>query len=37
MYCDLLQSIKKRFDVENISIPFPQREIIINTKKGLDT
>lgn len=32
MYCDLLQSIKKRFDAENISIPYPQREITINTK-----
>ncbi|KDN53789.1 mechanosensitive ion channel family protein [Flavobacterium seoulense] len=29
MYCDLLQSIKKRFDQEGISIPFPQREITI--------
>lgn len=29
MYCDLLQSIKKRFDQENISIPYPQREITI--------
>lgn len=29
MYCDLLQSIKKHFDAENISIPCPQREITI--------
>jgi small-conductance mechanosensitive channel len=29
MYCDLLQSIKKRFDKEGISIPYPQREITI--------
>ena len=29
MYCDLLQSIKKRFDAEDISIPYPQREITI--------
>lgn len=29
LYCDLLQSIKKRFDQEGISIPFPQREISI--------
>ncbi|MFL9829502.1 mechanosensitive ion channel family protein [Flavobacterium sp. ST-87] len=31
MYCDLLQSIKKRFDAEKISIPYPQREISIKT------
>lgn len=30
LYCDLLQSIKKRFDEENIEIPFPQRVITIN-------
>lgn len=29
LYCDLLQSIKKRFDAEDISIPYPQREITI--------
>tara|TARA_R110001583_G_scaffold80855_1_gene216447 strand:- start:1504 stop:2349 length:846 start_codon:yes stop_codon:yes gene_type:complete len=27
LYCDLLQSIKKRFDTEGIEIPFPQRTI----------
>ena len=27
MMCDLLQSIKKRFDTEYIEIPFPQRTI----------
>jgi small conductance mechanosensitive channel len=32
MYCDLLQSIKKRFDAENIEIPFPQRSITLNQK-----
>jgi small conductance mechanosensitive channel len=30
MYCDLLLSIKKRFDAEKIEIPFPQRSITIN-------
>ncbi|GGG49476.1 mechanosensitive ion channel family protein [Bizionia arctica] len=29
LYCDLLQSIKKRFDTENIEIPFPQRSVTI--------
>ena len=29
LYCDLLQSIKKRFDEANISIPYTQREITI--------
>lgn len=29
LYCDLLQSIKKRFDAEDISIPYPQQEITI--------
>lgn len=27
LYCDLLQSIKKRFDREGIEIPFPQRAV----------
>lgn len=27
LYCDLLQSIKKRFDNEGIEIPFPQRTV----------
>lgn len=27
LYCDLLQSIKHRFDAENIEIPFPQRKV----------
>jgi small-conductance mechanosensitive channel len=30
LYCDLLQSIKKRFDAENIEIPFPKRSVIID-------
>ncbi|WP_316634704.1 mechanosensitive ion channel family protein [uncultured Flavobacterium sp.] len=29
MYCDLLQSIKKRFDEAQIDIPYPQRVITI--------
>lgn len=29
MYCDLLQSIKKRFDKNNIDIPYPQRVVTI--------
>ncbi|MBS7253254.1 mechanosensitive ion channel family protein [Flavobacterium branchiicola] len=29
MYCDLLQSIKKRFDEADIDIPYPQRVVTI--------
>ena len=29
MNCDLLQSIKKRFDAEGIEIPFPQRTVTL--------
>jgi len=29
MYCDLLQSIKKRFDESDIDIPYPQRVVTI--------
>ncbi|MDQ6469535.1 mechanosensitive ion channel family protein [Flavobacterium sp. LHD-80] len=29
MYCDLLQSIKKRFDEANIDIPYPQRVVTL--------
>ncbi|TDW52205.1 mechanosensitive ion channel-like protein [Flavobacterium sp. 270] len=29
MYCDLLQSIKKRFDEANIDIPYPQQVVTI--------
>jgi small conductance mechanosensitive channel len=31
MYCDLLESIKKRFDTEGVEIPFPQ--IVVSQKK----
>lgn len=34
MHCDLLQSIKKRFDQEGISIPFPQREVTIKNQSN---
>ncbi|WKD85045.1 Small-conductance mechanosensitive channel [Polaribacter huanghezhanensis] len=30
LYCDLLQSIKNRFDNEGIEIPFPQRSVTLN-------
>ena len=33
MMCDLLQSIKKRFDSEGIEIPFPQRTVTLNNPK----
>jgi small-conductance mechanosensitive channel len=29
MYCDLLQSIKKRFDEADIDIPYPQRVVTL--------
>ncbi len=28
MGCDLLESIKKRFDAEGVEIPFPYRTIV---------
>jgi small conductance mechanosensitive channel len=28
LYCDLLENIKKRFDIEGIELPYPKREII---------
>jgi small-conductance mechanosensitive channel len=31
MYCDLLKSIKERFDKEGIEIPFPHRTIVYKT------
>jgi small conductance mechanosensitive channel len=33
MYCDLLQSIKKRFDEANIDIPYPQRVVTLKKTK----
>lgn len=36
LYCDLLQSIKKRFDAEDISIPYPQQEITIKNPNLLN-
>lgn len=33
MYCDLLQTIKKRFDEANIDIPYPQRVITLKNNK----
>ena len=33
MYCDLLQSIKKRFDKANIDIPYPQRVVTLKKDK----
>lgn len=36
MKCDLYESIKKRFDKENISIPFPHRTIVFKEKKLVD-
>lgn len=29
MYCDLLKSLKQRFDREGIEIPFPQRTVTL--------
>ena len=34
MECDLLESIKKRFDQEGIEIPFPHRTIVHKDKKN---
>ena len=33
MYCDLLQSIKKRFDEANVDIPYPQRVVTLKKDK----
>ncbi|WP_035648340.1 mechanosensitive ion channel family protein [Flavobacterium sp. ASV13] len=35
MYCDLLQSIKKRFDEAKIDIPYPQRVVTIKNNNPL--
>lgn len=34
MHCDLLETIKKRFDKENITIPFPQRTLSYLNQKS---
>jgi len=34
MYCDLLQSIKKRFDDANIDIPYPQQVVTLKNNKN---
>ncbi|OXA87653.1 mechanosensitive ion channel family protein [Flavobacterium hercynium] len=33
LYCDLLQSIKKRFDLANIDIPYPQRVVTLKNSE----
>lgn len=33
LYCDLLQSIKKRFDEANIDIPYPQRVVTLKNSE----
>lgn len=33
LYCDILDSVKKRFDKEGIEIPFPYRTIVIKNKE----
>lgn len=33
MKCDLLESIKKRFDAENIEIPYPYRTVVQKVAK----
>lgn len=37
MRCDLLESIKKRFDRENIEIPFPYRTVVIKEQAEKQT
>lgn len=34
MYCDLLQSIKNRFDEANIDIPYPQQVVTLKNNKA---
>lgn len=36
MYCDLLRSIKERFDQENIEIPYSYQNVIIKETKEND-
>jgi small-conductance mechanosensitive channel len=35
MHCDLLESIKERFDAEGIEIPFPYRTLVFKNKLSL--
>ena len=37
MGCDLLESIKKRFDAEGVEIPFPYRTIVYKEAKDIPT
>lgn len=34
VYWDLVRSVKQRFDIEGISIPFPQRDVHLYTEKN---
>jgi small-conductance mechanosensitive channel len=36
MYCELLESIKKKFDDSNIEIPFPHRTLVYKNRKEID-
>lgn len=36
MKCDLFESIKKRFDIEGVEIPFPHRTIVFKAKNNTD-
>ncbi len=34
VYCDITEQIKKQFDAEGISIPYPQRDVHIHEHKA---
>ena len=36
MYCELIETIKKKFDESNIEIPFPHRTLVFKDRKGTD-